>query len=156
MHFFVQQRPSLFSVEITAILKSNLGHQKVAIQVWMKLLGESPEGTHTGAPRRRKSAPMHSQRPTFPDHDPNIHSLWGISHRTCILGFPLLTLLDTHWLLRTESVLPTDRPAACRGGGANLGRTDRPTDPISGRLGSMRESANPTDRPTARRRRRKV
>ena len=45
---------------------------------------------------RRKSAPMHSQRPTFPDHDPNIHSLWGISHRTCILGFPLLTLLSIH------------------------------------------------------------
>ena len=36
--FFAQQHPSLFSIEITAILKTNLGHQKVVIQVWMKVL----------------------------------------------------------------------------------------------------------------------
>ena len=33
-----QQHPSLFSAKITAILKTNLGHQNVAIQVWMKVL----------------------------------------------------------------------------------------------------------------------
>jgi len=44
--FFVQQHPSLFSAKITAILKTNLRHQNVAIQVWMKVLGG---GTLLGA-----------------------------------------------------------------------------------------------------------